>query len=378
VAAGRLQASLDPVDANKTDLTMICVGTPGRPDGSLDTSQVETVARQIGNHLRLKPLYHSIVVRSTLLPGTTRRTLVPLIERASGKRADSDFGIAYFPEFMREGSAIADHDSPGAIIIGVEQERSATRLREVIAGADRPCRLLTLTGAELLKCANNAWHALKISFANELGVISKQLGLDGHDIMEAICLDAKLNISPAYLEPGFAFGGSCLPKDVRGLIHTARMADLATPVLDSVPVANEAQIDRALGMIVATGKERIGIIGLPFKEDTDDLRLSPLVILAERLLARGLAVRIHAPTVSLARIKGSNLRYLREHLPRIEALLCEDRDTLFATSDVIVVGSKRRPDELLERLDASGRLVIDLARLDRRRTSGGAYEGLCW
>jgi GDP-mannose 6-dehydrogenase len=375
----RLRATTSAAEAvAATNVSIVCVGTPSRSNGSLDTSYVARVAENIGTQIKKKNDFHSVVVRSTTVPGTTESVIVPNLERTSGRKAGSGFGIAYFPEFLREGSAITDFERPGAVVVGVEDELTYRRITDMIPDCGVEPKAMSIKAAEAVKYADNAWHALKISFANELGLISKALGIDSYDVMEALCADKKLNISPAYLMPGFAFGGSCLPKDLNALRYAAKCVDLETPVLDAVLRANDNQLNQAYRMIEETGKRRIGLIGLSFKPGTDDLRYSPYVELAERLIGRGFQVKIYDPTVRLSRLTGANRQYISQRLPHIADLLLEDVDELIKDSDVVVVGNGRTAVSILDRIVDAEKVVIDLVRIDRRRRTTDQYHGICW
>jgi GDP-mannose 6-dehydrogenase len=379
VRAGRLKATTDAAEAIlSTDISFVCVGTPSQENGSLETSFACRVAQQIGESLRESTHFHSVVVRSTMLPGTMEGLIIPILERSSGKQAGRGFGIAYFPEFLREGTAIADYDNPGAIVFGVDNdERTLRRLVDIHSKFSATPQVMSVRAAEAVKYANNAWHATKISFANELGLLCKAMGVDSHEVMKTLVSDTKLNISPAYLKPGFAFGGSCLPKDVSALRYAGRLADIETPLLDAVLQANENQIRSAFRLIAATGKRRIGLVGLSFKPDTDDLRYSPLVEIAERLIGRGYELAIYDSNIRLSRLTGGNRDYLTERLPHVTCLLREKITDLVEFAEVLVVGNRsefqRYPLSLLDE-----KILIDLVRINPDRQSGANYRGICW
>lgn len=380
VAAGRLRATTDGVAAIRhTDLSLVCVGTPSLPNGSLDLRHVERVCEQIGRALAAKDAFHAVVVRSTMLPGSMARLVVPALERSSGKRDGAEFGSAIYPEFLREGSAIRDWHESASIIIGATEPRTIGMLRELTAPLPGRLFLLDTATAELIKYANNAWHATKISFANEIGAIGKSLGVDGHRVMEAVCADDRLNISPAYMRPGFAFGGSCLPKDLRALLHRARELDLDCPMIGSLLPSNEATLRRAFELVESVGHRRVGLIGLSFKGGTDDLRESPAVELAERLFGKGYDIRIFDRNVCMARLAGANLAFIQTRIPHLATLLTDDLGQVAAHGDTLVVthgdlGEARMPRELRE-----GQVLIDLARLaEAARPRQGRYQGLCW
>src|SRR5688572_2281552 len=287
-SAGRLSATTDVVDAvRRTDISLICVGTPSRPNGSLDLSYVERVCAQIGEALKTKDTRHTIVVRSTVLPGSTETIAIPALEGASGLKAGRDFGIAMNPEFLREGTSIKDFYDPPFTLIGTEDEATGAAVASLYAGIGAPVHVTATRVAEMIKYACNCFHGLKVGFANEIGNVCKALGVDSHEVMRLFCEDTKLNISPAYLRPGFAFGGSCLPKDLRAITYRARQLDVPTPILAATLESNAAQIDHAFDMIMAHGKKRVGVLGLAFKAGTDDLRESPNVTLIERLIGKG-------------------------------------------------------------------------------------------
>jgi GDP-mannose 6-dehydrogenase len=378
VAKGRLRASDDVAAAvANTDLSLLCVGTPSRENGAIDLSYVTAVAEQIGDALRKKPGFHSVVLRSTVLPGTTEEVVIPAIEWASSKKAGVDFGVGYYPEFLRESSAIADYDDPGTVVFGKIDDKTVEALQQLQFPHSKPF-VVGIRIAEAVKYFNNAWHAVKISFANEAGLICKRLGVDSYSMMGILCSDSRLNISRSYLKPGFAFGGSCLPKDLRALRYRARQLDLTTPVLDGVAAANDAQIESAYRLIVQTGRRRVGLVGLSFKQDTDDLRESPMVILAERLLGRGYDVAVFDPNVRLSRLTGANLAYIKEHLPHIAQMLRENLDDVITASETLVIHHAA----LAAHLDPAilqQKHIVDLVRgYGNRWRSEGNYQGICW
>jgi GDP-mannose 6-dehydrogenase len=377
--SGRLTATSDPALAvSQSDMSLVCVGTPGLPDGSPDRSHLLRAVEQLGSLLAAKPAFHSVVVRSTVLPGTTEELVIPLLEKMSGKRAGIDFGVGYLPEFLREGSAIADHDDPGTLVLAALDARTRSLLAAILAPLPLRPAIVDIRTAETVKYVSNAWHALKVSFANEVGRISQALAVDSFDVMDIICADQKMNMSPAYLRPGFAFGGSCLPKDIDALRHLARSMDVVTPVLDGLVESNALQFEQAVAMIEATGRRRIGIVGLSFKPGIDDLRSSPLVSLAERLLGKGYSVRIFDPVVRVSQLTGANAAFLAGRLPRIREMLHETPAEVIAHSDVVVVADAEAGQGLLPDLLQRGIVVIDLVRMSRDRRSDGAYRGLSW
>jgi GDP-mannose 6-dehydrogenase len=380
VRRGKLVATLDHHDAiQRTDVSLISVGTPSRANGGLDLRAVETVAGQIGAALREKPEPHTVVIRSTLLPGTTRDRLIPVIEAASGKHRDRDLHVCYNPEFLREGSSIRDFYSAPFTILGASSARGREVVEELYRGVDAPVHHCTIEVAEAIKYVSNAFHALKVGFANEVGVVLQRLGVDSHAVMDLVCRDTVLNISPAYLRPGFAFGGSCLPKDVRAFVHVARQHDIDLPLLGNLLLSNQHHVERAVRMILDTGKRDVALLGLSFKAGTDDLRESPLVTLAERLIGKGCRLRIYDPEVVLAKLTGANRAFIDEEIPHIGDLLTDDFDLALEGADVAVVGNGKRCnlDKLAEW--SRTRVVIDLQRFSKRLAAeAGAYHGICW
>ncbi len=380
VASGRVRVTNDVVGAVRdTDLSFICVGTPSSPNGSQDLSAVRRVSEQIGTALKDKGGYHTVVMRSTIQPGSMDEVVKAGIELTSGKVADRDFGLCFQPEFLREGTSIKDYDSPPFTVIGTEDPRAAEVLRSVFGHL--PCDFLTTSigVAEMLKYACNAFHAVKITFANEVGRLSQSVGVDARAVMELVCKDKRLNISPAYLKPGFAFGGSCLPKDLRALTYVGKLNDVTTPMLGNVMGSNRAHIDHALDLAMASGKRRIGMIGLSFKAGTDDLRESPLVTVAERLIGKGFDLRIFDPEVNLSRLLGANKRYIEHSIPHIGSLMVGECATALEHAEVLVVGLATKA--LLPGIVAGIRpdqIVVDLVGLPRGEFQCAAYHGVCW
>ncbi|MGV6802542.1 MAG: nucleotide sugar dehydrogenase [bacterium] len=384
VKEGQLRAISSATDAiMTTDLSLICVGTPSRQNGSLDTKYVEMVSREIGEALKVKVAaggdYHSVVMRSTILPGTMVEIVIPILEEASGLTAGKDFGVGYYPEFLRESTAIKDYYEPGAIVFGALDETTAERLRYINRDLPVEPQVIDITAAEAVKYANNTWHAVKISYANEIGNICSAHGIDSHVVMDIVCSDTRLNISRAYMKPGFAFGGSCLPKDLRAMRHRAKQKDVPTPILDAAMEVNEYQIAKAFELI-AEGKGRnIGFVGLSFKSDTDDLRESPLVDLAERLYGKGYQIKIYDPNVEQAKLNGSNKDFIDGKIPHLSALMVTDIDELLDEADTIVVGNTSGGSKnVLETLNSSDKYVVDLVRLRDELRSNGKYQGICW
>jgi GDP-mannose 6-dehydrogenase len=375
VGAGRLHATVSNGEAvGETDLAMICVGTPGRANGRPDVSAIEEVGRQIGYALRRRGGTYTVVLRSTVLPGTTDGVLVPALCQGMGRLLARTVEVAVNPEFVREGSALRDFVEPPFVLVGCADATVGSLVRALYAGVVAPFVQTTVKTAELVKYVSNAFHALKVCFANEIGDVCETLGVNPHDIMRIFLMDRKLNVSEAYLRSGFAFGGSCLPKDLRALLYTGRAGDLALPLLSAILPSNEIQIRRALETVLGTGKRRVGVVGLAFKPGTDDLRESPMVALVEGLIGKGLDVRIFDPNVALARLMGANRRYIAEEIPHIASLMCGTVQAVLDHAEVLVIGSVS--DEAGNALAAArpGQVVIDLTRgaitpLQRRRQS---------
>jgi GDP-mannose 6-dehydrogenase len=383
-AAGQLAAGSDPAAAvARCDVLMVCVGTPGQPNGSLDLSYVRRVVQQIGEQLAGAAAYKVVVIRSTLLPGSMQSVVIPALEESARRKAGQDFGVCINPEFLREGSAIYDYDHPPKTVIGASDERAAAIVRELYSTLNAPLLQTDLRTAEMIKYIDNSWHALKVTFANEVGRLCKAMGIDGRLAMRMFCQDTKLNISTTYLRPGFAFGGSCLPKDVRALTYQGRLLDVDTPVLSSILASNQVHIAHALGMIRATGRRRVGLLGLSFKEGTDDLRESPIVTLAELLIGKGYELLVYDRNVRLASLVGANRDYILNHIPHIGRLMVDRPEQLIEASEVLVVASADREfASLLEKLPL-GKSVVDLVGAwstdpSARSAHLGAYEGIAW
>jgi GDP-mannose 6-dehydrogenase len=380
VAAGRLRATTDVAAAvRESTISLICVGTPSRDNGSLDLSYVERVCAEIGGALRHKAERHTVVLRSTVLPGTTASLVVPALEKASGKRAGHDFGVCVNPEFLREGTSITDFYEPPFTLIGSDDRDAACAAAELYAGIHAPVHVTATGVAEMVKYSCNSYHGLKVAFANEIGNICKALGVDSHEVMRLFCEDRKLNISAAYLRPGFAFGGSCLPKDLRAVVYKARQLDVATPVLAATLESNERQIARAFDMVRAAGNKRIGVLGLSFKAGTDDLRESPMVTLIERLIGKGHELAIYDRDVSHARLIGSNREYIEREIPHIWSLMKGSVAEVLEASDTVVIGNGAREFREVEPRLRDGQIVVDLVRAFGPRVSNGnGYRGICW
>jgi GDP-mannose 6-dehydrogenase len=383
VREGRLSATVDVFRAiASTRLSFICVGTPSNANGSLDLSHVRRVSEEIGFCLRNKRDYHVIVVRSTMLPGSVESIVIPTLEQFSGKVAGKDFGVCINPEFLRESTAVYDFYHPPKTVIGESDRQAGDMLEEIYAKLDAPQFRVPIKVAEMVKYSDNAWHATKIVFGNEIGNICKTMGIDSHEVMEVFCSDTKLNLSPYYLKPGFAFGGSCLPKDVRALAHKARSLDLDLPLLNSLLSSNANQVDVAMRMITGNGAKKIGVLGFSFKAETDDLRESPMVTVIERLIGKGYDLKLYDRNVHLSSLMGANREYIYQRIPHIYRLMSNDLDEVVDFADTIVIGNKAAEFEGVVRGEAGskafGKHVIDLVRIKNALKSNGAYEGICW
>jgi GDP-mannose 6-dehydrogenase len=380
VASGNLSACEDVNDAIKlTDISLICVGTPSNENGSLDLKYVKAVCREIGQALALKQAYHVIVVRSTVLPGTVEEQLIPILEEASGLKAGPDFGVCMNPEFLREGVAIKDYYAPSFVVIGEIDKRSGELVENIYTKVEAPLFHTVIKNAEMVKYACNAFHALKITFANEIGQICKAHGMDGQQVMEIFVQDRQLNISPTYLQPGFAFGGSCLPKDVRALTYRARQVDAECNVLNAILPSNQKQIAQAVRMVERTGRKKVGILGLSFKPNTDDLRESPATVLAETLIGRGYQVRIFDDQVQLSQLIGANKAFIEKELPHIASIMCDTLEDLVSASDVVVMTHGGKEFMRVNELINENQVLIDLvgkAKNEQRRAA--RYDGIAW
>ena len=378
VDAGRLQATDDCRRAvADSTLSLICVGTPSQPNGSLDLCHVVNVCAQIGAALQEKEAFHVVVVRSTMLPGSVQTVVIDSLERHSGKRAGVDFGVCINPEFLREGSAVFDYDHPPKTVIGESDDAAGDVLLQLYAHLDAPLIRTDIETAEMVKYSDNAWHALKVGFANEIGNFCKNAGIDGSRVMEIFCRDTKLNLSACYMKPGFAFGGSCLPKDLRALTHRARSMDLELPILNAILPSNERQIRNGIRMIVGKGNRRVGILGFSFKAGTDDLRESPMVDVIEYLLGKGYDLRLYDRNVNLARLTGANQDYILNLIPHVSRLMVESMEELLAFSDTVVIGNAAPEFNTVAEHLRAGQVVVDLVRISGS-AAGPAYDGICW
>ena len=375
----RLRATTDAAEAiRESELSLICVGTPSLPNGSLDMSYVQRVCDQIGQQLREKSEFHIVVIRSTILPGSIRGIVIPTLEDSSGKTVSKDFGVCINPEFLREGSAVYDFYHPPKTVIGQVDARSGDALTKLYAGINAPLVRTDIETAEMVKYTDNVWHALKVSFANEIGNICKALGIDSHQVMDIFCQDTKLNLSPYYLKPGFAFGGSCLPKDVRALAYRARSLDLDLPILSAILPSNERQTERGLKMILDKGNKRVGVLGFSFKAGTDDLRESPMVEVIERLLGKGYELRIYDRNVTLASLVGANRDYILNRIPHISKLMVDNIDEVLDFAETLVIGNSAEEFRAVLTQLRPEQVVVDLVRIADVRSQPEKYDGISW
>lgn len=377
-ATGKLRATTDVREAVMgSDISLICVGTPSLLNGNLDLSYVRRVCEEIGAAIKEKGGFHVVVGRSTMLPGSMHNVVIPTLEQATGKKAGVDFGVCNNPEFLREGTAVYDYYHPPKTVIGETDTRAGDMLVELYKQMDAPMIRTDVETAEMVKYTDNNWHALKVAFANEIGNICKAVGIDGHKVMEIFCQDTKLNLSPYYMKPGFAFGGSCLPKDVRALTYKGRSLDLELPVLNAIMPSNQHQIDKAIDMIANKGKRKVGILGFAFKAGTDDLRESPIVDVIERLIGKGYELKLYDKNVNLAALTGANRDFILNHIPHISRLMVESMQEVMDFAETIVIGNgaeefKPVPDSL-----KPGQVVVDLVRISKEMSSEH-YDGICW
>jgi GDP-mannose 6-dehydrogenase len=379
VRSGRLRATDNQDEAiNQTEISFVCVGTPSQANGNLDLTYIRRVCELIGKALKNKSARHTVVIRSTILPGTMRDIVIPTLEECSGKKAGTDFGVCNNPEFLREGSAVMDFNSPPKTVIGEFDRSSGELLATLYAKLDAPFIRTDLETAEMVKYVDNSWHALKIGFANEIGNLCKSFSIDAHAVMKIFCQDKKLNISPAYLMPGFAFGGSCLPKDLRALAYKAKTNDLQLPIMSAILPSNELQVSKGLRLITEKGHRRIGVLGFSFKSGTDDLRESPMIEVIEHLIGKGYDLRIFDRNVSLASLVGANRDFILNRIPHISRLMVNGIDAVLEHAETIVIGNKDPEFEgVLGRLH-EGQNLVDFVRITNRRSDNGKYDGICW
>jgi len=378
VAQKRLQATTDLSYAIKnSDLTIICVGTPSKLNGSLDLTYIEEAAKSLGEILKTKETYHVISMRSTVLPGTAKQSVIPIVEAISGKKLGVDFGYVSNPEFLRESTAIADFYKPALTVVGAEDKESFTLFRDLYSFLHAPMQETTIEVAEMMKYASNSWHAAKITFANEIGIICKKLSIDSHEVMNIFCQDTKLNISTYYMKPGFAFGGSCLPKDVRAITQKAKEIDVSTPLLNSLMPSNHDQIQRIFREFIAPLRtKKVAILGLSFKAGTDDLRESPILTLAEILIGKGYDLSIYDRNVTQAKLAGANITLLENELSHIDSRLSDNLQEVTQKSDILIIGNTEKEFQNIEE-KFPNQTIIDLMRITGK-ASHNNYVGICW
>jgi len=379
VKPGRLRATDSQDEAIcQTELSFVCVGTPSQSNGNLDLTYIRRVCELIGKAIKNKLARHTVVIRSTILPGTMHQIVIPTLEECSGKKAGVDFGVCNNPEFLREGSAVKDFNSPPKTVIGELDHASGELLTALYAKLDAPFIRTDLETSEMIKYVDNSWHALKIGFANEIGNLCKAFSIDAHEVMKIFCQDKKLNISSAYLTPGFAFGGSCLPKDLRALAYKAKMHDLQLPIMNAVLPSNELQVAKGLRLITENGHRRIGVLGFSFKAGTDDLRESPMIEVIERLIGKGYELRIFDKNVNLASLVGANRDFILNRIPHISRLMVDGIDAVLDHAQTVVIGNKDPEFQgVLERLH-EGQRMVDFVRITNRMSENGKYDGICW
>ncbi|MDO8698431.1 MAG: UDP-glucose/GDP-mannose dehydrogenase family protein, partial [Pseudomonas sp.] len=378
ISTGLLRGTTDFAEAVRdTEVSFICVGTPSKKNGDLELNYIEAVCREIGQVLRTKTERHTVVIRSTVLPGTVKNVVIPILEACSGKQAGLDFGVAVNPEFLRESTAIADYDQPPMTVIGELDQASGDLLQEIYQELDAPVIRKDIAVAELIKYTCNVWHAAKVTFANEIGNIAKASGVDGREVMDVICQDKSLNLSSYYMRPGFAFGGSCLPKDVRALTYRAGQLDVEHPMLGAIMRSNVAQVQNAFDIIASHAKRKVALLGLSFKAGTDDLRESPLVELAEMLIGKGYELTIYDSNVEYARVYGANKEYIESKIPHVSSLLNSNFEQVVNGSDIIVLGNRDEKFRALAQHAPDGKQVVDLVGF-MPHTTRGATEGICW
>ena len=379
VRSGKLRATDNQDEAiNQTELSFVCVGTPSQANGNLDLTYIRRVCELIGGALKNKTARHTVVIRSTILPGTMRDIVIPTLEENSGKKAGADFGVCNNPEFLREGSAVKDFNFPPKTVIGEFDRTSGELLASLYVKLEAPFIRTDLETAEMVKYVDNSWHALKIGFANEIGNLCKSFGIDAHAVMKIFSQDKKLNISPAYLMPGFAFGGSCLPKDLRALAYKAKIHDLQLPIMSAILPSNELQVSKGLRLITEKGHRRIGVLGFSFKSGTDDLRESPMIEVIEHLIGKGYDLRIFDRNVNLASLVGANRDFILNRIPHISRLMVHGIDAVLDHAETVVIGNKDPEFEgVLGRL-REGQNLVDFVRITSRRSENGKYDGICW
>jgi GDP-mannose 6-dehydrogenase len=379
-ASGRIGVTDDARAAiHATELSFVCVGTPSSANGSQDQSAVLRITRDIGRALRDKREAHTVVFRSTVVPGTVEETLRHILRQESGKREGVGFHLGFQPEFLREGTAIRDYDNPPFTIVGTDSAVVVEELRALFGHLPAEFHAISIRAAETVKYSCNNFHALKITFANETPRLCEALGVDAAEVMELMCRDTRLNISRAYLRPGFAFGGSCLPKDLRATAYLAKMRDVELPMLAGVLASNRLHLEHAVDKILASRRRCIGLVGLSFKQGTDDLRESPLVRLAEECLGKGLQLLVYDPDVHLSRLLGANRAFVQATIPHLDALIRGQIEEVIEPSELLVVArNDAATAEALARLARPDQMILDLVRLPNRDALQAQYRGLCW
>ena len=376
---GHLNATISSAEGiMQTDVSFLCVGTPSHSNGSLDLTYLKRVCEDIGVALSQKKTPHTLVFRSTTLPGTTEDIAIPILEKYSGKKVGEGLFVCYNPEFLREGTAVRDYYHPSKIVIGERKAGEGDVLAEIYGGIEAPLVRTSIRAAEMVKYSDNAFHALKVTFANEIGMLCKKLEIDSHEVMDIFCKDTKLNLSKVYLRPGFAFGGSCLPKDLRALSYQAKRCDVDTPVLNAIMASNSSHVKGVINKIIGLGRKRVGFLGMTFKPDTDDLRESPLVEVIETLLGKGFPVKIYDRNVMTSRLIGANKRFIEEHIPHLSSILVDRIEDVVETAEVVVVGYVS--SEFLPALKnmRADQMIIDLARVNGYEGFAAHYDGICW
>jgi GDP-mannose 6-dehydrogenase len=379
VKDGRLKAVTESRGAILgSDISIVCVGTPSKGNGSLDLKYVENVVREIGEVLKGKDSYHIVVIRSTVLPGTTEDVVIPELERTSTKKEGIDFGVAFNPEFLRESTSVYDFYNPPKTVIGSHREEDVDSVSLLYKKIEAPLVKTSLRVAEMVKYVDNTFHALKVTFGNEIGNLCKAMQIDSHEVMDIFCLDTKLNLSPYYLKPGFAFGGSCLPKDLNAISYKAQSLDLRVPLIQSIHFSNEQQIKNAVKRVMAFGKKRIGVLGFAFKAGTDDLRESPIVELIETLLGKGYSIKVYDSNVNLAKVFGANKEFIETRIPHIAELMVKDLSEIIDHSEVIVIGNKSTEFKDILNKVHDEQHVFDLVRISPGLKTKDNYEGISW
>ncbi|WP_421903552.1 nucleotide sugar dehydrogenase [Maridesulfovibrio sp.] len=379
VQRGALKASTSAEEAIfSSEISLVCVGTPSQFNGSLDLSYVRRVCEDIGAVLKDKDEFHVVVIRSTILPGSMRSLVIPALENSSGKVAGRDFGVCNNPEFLREGTSVHDFYHPPKTVIGESDSKSGDILASLYTGIDAPLIRTEMEVSEMVKYADNNWHAVKVAFANEIGSICKEVGIDSHKVMDIFCADTKLNISSYYMKPGFAFGGSCLPKDVRALTYKANQLGLDLPLLNNVLRSNRHHIERGLSMIIGKGNRKVGFLGFSFKAGTDDLRESPLVEVIERLIGKGFELRLYDSNVNAARLLGANRDYIMNRIPHISKLMVSDIESVLEYAETIVVGNSSPEFKDIQTRLRPGQVVVDLVRVVDSPSDDEVIDGICW